>query len=587
MKKHFATLLLTGGAILCACQGLLSDKTSYTTQENEMNEIVFKVKTENTKTVTETTTSNLNSFYVSIAELTGGGSGLYGDFSSDVFTATKSGSVFMTDKYWPTSDPEYGFFCTNYDITGSNFDGALYSTSTRGQVMFFPSGLPSQDVVVATAQGYYGTTVPLTFRHIFARLGTMTVNTQSGYTLSVSSISAPCIPDGQYVFIPDYPGYEYNNNYGSVETFVSLEEWDYIDDGETPAPNPLGFTNKTLTRGSNDFLLLPGTYTISITYTLTKGDYSQTFTKTAEVTLEAGKINNITCTAVGGSAQEIQATVTVQAWNNNAITASLERPFNEHVFTINGQEVLLARSNLMYDAGVWKLQEYPWSVVESNGSVGTLTSDSQIGLFGWATSGYNGKNPWMTSTTDSDYYNTASIVDGSAKWGGISNNMDWAKNNTIYSFDGTALTGDIACLVMDDFIDDSYEYRSAWLTNHDDPSDEYPGSITCTINGHAGVMVFSDDYTDPCGNEKYNSGASFTEAQFKQMDKAGAVFLPSAGIRNGTTVTGVNSTCNYWSPYLGYTDGDYHIQFIQYGNLDYESKLAHYGLPVRLMKILD
>lgn len=521
MKKHFATLLLTGGAMLCACQGLLSDKTSSTTQENEMNEIVFKVKTENTKAVTETTTANLTSFYVSLSE-NGDGSGTRVDFS-EVFSATKSGSVFVTDKYWPVSDPGYCFFATNYDISDyDKFESAWESTSTRGQVMFFPSGLPSQDVVVATAQGYYGTTVPLTFRHIFARLGTMTVNTQSGYTLSVSSISVPCIPDRAYAFIPDYPGYGHNNAFTHTEFFTSQEAWDYVDDGETPAPNPLGFTNKTLTRGSNDFLLLPGTYTISITYTLTKGDYSQTFTKTAEVTLEAGKINNITCTAVGGSAQEIQATVTVQPWNNNSITAEFDNSVNPHPFTVNagGDVVYFTRADLMYDGTAesgheWHLMNEPWSTLTMDA---TLTSSSQIDVFRPGQSGYKDSNPWNTSSKLAD----EGIF--TADWNTNSPEWDFGKHNTIYDKNATIELSSLRCLTLDE---------ANYLINNRNRN-----LITAaTIAGIQGTLLLSDDYVHPAGLAALNmltrydtsytgySANVFTEEEFREMESNGAVFL--------------------------------------------------------------
>ena len=69
-----------------------------------------------------------------------------------------------------------------------------------------------------------------------------------------------------------------------------------------------------------DLYLVPGNYTLSVTYTLKKEDWTNTFTKTASVKLEAGKINNISGTAVGGTAEEITLSVTLTAWTDNDIT---------------------------------------------------------------------------------------------------------------------------------------------------------------------------------------------------------------------------------------------------------------------------
>ena len=55
-------------------------------------------------------------------------------------------------------------------------------------------------------------------------------------------------------------------------------------------------------------------------YTYGVGDYTQTVTKSADVTLQKGKVNNITGTAVFVDASSIVLTVSVTAWGTNNIT---------------------------------------------------------------------------------------------------------------------------------------------------------------------------------------------------------------------------------------------------------------------------
>jgi len=75
-------------------------------------------------------------------------------------------------------------------------------------------------------------------------------------------------------------------------------------------------TSETAITSTSDMYLIPGTYTIKVSYTLTKGDYSQSFTKTGTVSLTMGKVNNISCTAIGGGASEIVLSVSLTAWGS-------------------------------------------------------------------------------------------------------------------------------------------------------------------------------------------------------------------------------------------------------------------------------
>ena len=282
-------------------------------------EITFTVPGGLTRSVTETTTSNLNTFY-----------GYFRDNASHesvsdaiYFTATKTSSLWTTGKYWPLGGDDFFFVACNKEF--ELFDD-IY---TGRPVVSFPSGLPTQDVVYACANTgmdgiEYGVPVALNFHHLFARVGSLSVNAQSGYTISNVSASLNCVPTSPF-FWTDDPGYNsvIGSDYGGFTSLQYYEDADYNDVFGMYILPPPSFASKTLTVGSNDFLAIPGTYTLTVSYTLTKGDYTQSFTKSGSVTLVPGCINNITTTSVGGSAVELSLSITVQNWTSNAISASL------------------------------------------------------------------------------------------------------------------------------------------------------------------------------------------------------------------------------------------------------------------------
>ena len=81
---------------------------------------------------------------------------------------------------------------------------------------------------------------------------------------------------------------------------------------------------QSLHAGSNDVYVVPGTYTLTVNYTLSKGDYTERFSKSGSVTLEKGKINKISTTVPEGSATEIQFSVTIDPWTEIELTPELQ-----------------------------------------------------------------------------------------------------------------------------------------------------------------------------------------------------------------------------------------------------------------------
>ena len=223
---------------------------------------------------------------------------------------TKDGSDYLTGKYWPLTDQSYHFYASNASPTF----GATGSTVTADG---------STDIVVAYLPSpSFKEKNTLTFNHIYARVGNLTLNTQSGYTLS--GVSAT-LKDG-------VSGGTYNIFSGNGQTDGT--GWSGLSAASDRALGAFS-SSTTAPVSSNDLWLVPGDYTISVTYTLNKGDYSEQFTKTGTVSLVAGKTNTITATAVGGSASEIKFGVSVTAWVLNDIVLGFEQEPNYLILSGN------------------------------------------------------------------------------------------------------------------------------------------------------------------------------------------------------------------------------------------------------------
>ena len=193
-----------------------------------------------------------------------------------------SSSKISTGYYQTLSPTTYIHYVSNLNFTA----GGAMTVANNGT-----------DVIVGKSSSS-SATPSVTLNHIFARTGTLTCNTQSGYTISGVSWTIT----------------SYGSTTGTAGTYnVSSESW-------TARSAAL---SETSINSSSDLYLIPGEYTIKVSYTLSKGDYSQSFTKSGRVTLSAGNVNNITCTASGGAAQEIVLSLSLSAWGSTTLTPTL------------------------------------------------------------------------------------------------------------------------------------------------------------------------------------------------------------------------------------------------------------------------
>lgn len=189
---------------------------------------------------------------------------------------------------------------------------------------------------------------------------------------------------------------------------------------------------------------------------------------------------------------------------------------------------------------------------------GTVSTNGTVDLFGLSTAAtYYGIN---NSGQDSDY--SGGFVD----WGGTIGNSwrtltsaEWA-----YLFDGRSEKGV------------GTRFAKAYLL----------GSVH-------GVILFPDNYTHPegvaaptgvnvAGNTSWE-GNQYNADDWGKMEAAGCVFLPAAGLRNGTSVSSVGSYGIYWSSACSNGGSAYHVLFNSNNVYPSNYNNRYLGYSVRLV----
>ena len=255
-------------------------------------------------------------------------------------------------------------------------------------------------------------------------------------------------------------------------------------------------------------------------------------------------------------------------------------------FTINasGDKVYFSQGNLQYQASTqkWQFAANQYDCIGNNSSISSSYS-GWIDLFGWGTSGWNsGANcyqPWSTSTTNSDYYPGGSYTNNLT---GSYANADWGVYNAVSNGGNQAglwrtLTGG-----------SSGEWYYVFNTRNTSSGIRYAKAQVAGVNG---VILLPDDWSASTYSltNTNTSGASFSSntvsaSQWTTLENAGAVFLPAAGYRYGTSVYNVGSYGNYWSSSYNDSDSAYYVYFFGsflYAGNDY-SRCD--GFSVRLVR---
>lgn len=253
------------------------------------------------------------------------------------------------------------------------------------------------------------------------------------------------------------------------------------------------------------------------------------------------------------------------------------------VFTASeNSHIQFSQGNLQYQASTntWSFASNQWDIVGDNNANISEIYNGWIDLFGWGTSGYdhgaNAYQPWSTSTDYSDYYAYGAynytLFYGSrqADWGynaisngGNAENIGWRTpmyNEWYYVFNTRSTTSGV-------------RYAKA------------------QVEGVNGVILLPDDWStgyfslsNTNSSEVGYSSNVITASDWENCLQAhGAVFLPAAGHRNGTSVGNVGSNGSYWSSEVFRQDLAALLIFSDGGLFNGNAALRYLGSSVRLV----
>lgn len=251
-------------------------------------------------------------------------------------------------------------------------------------------------------------------------------------------------------------------------------------------------------------------------------------------------------------------------YSNSGSALVVSASDGSRLFSVSAtKKVFFSPGNLQYLAstGTWRFAEHQYDYIGN--AAGNTTSVANrptqsdwIDLFGFGTSGRNGKNPYLATTQSNDYIKT-----------NLSGDDDW----------GSAIGDKWRTPTQEEW---------SYLLNRADRKG------TGTVNNIKGLILLPDLWTGSaivtnCADWTSNT---FTAEQWSAMELAGAVFLPAAGFRNGTTVTSAGSNLYYWSSTMKDTSTAYLVYVYNKSWGTYEltintayNQSVYYGNAVRLV----
>ena len=246
----------------------------------------------------------------------------------------------------------------------------------------------------------------------------------------------------------------------------------------------------------------------------------------------------------------------------NLSTSTIPEGAVNGLFSVSAtKQVYFSKGNLQFIGSAstpyWKFSENQWDYYGATTEQNSEEEDVNRDLFGWGTSGHNHGavcyQPWNASLPTINYY----------AYGSPTNHLymeprtaDWGYNRIING--GNAI--------------------NSWRTLTKNEWD-YVFNIRSTVSGVRyakaqvnnvnGVVLLPDDWEESIyslsnsnsGDALYSSNM-ITETQWRNiLECAGAIFLPAAGRRYGTSIGGVNDFGHYFSASANVNNSNYAYAF--------------------------
>lgn len=247
-------------------------------------------------------------------------------------------------------------------------------------------------------------------------------------------------------------------------------------------------------------------------------------------------------------------------------------------------QVFFSQGNLQFQASrnIWRFANNQYDYLGFDNSNVSSTYDGWIDLFGWGTSGYSHGavcyQPWSTSESNLDYYPYNSSVyynlydhTGQADWGYNSISNGGNINNK-----WRTLT--------------QAEWNYVFNIRNTSSGIRY---VKAQVNGINGVILLPDNWKTSyfelynINDGTYDSNIIDHSNWCNKLQNNGAVFLPAAGNRIGSTVSFSNTSGDYWSSSHNGEREACEVWFVNSKIKTDFSGPRHYGFSVRLVQELD
>lgn len=222
--------------------------------------------------------------------------------------------------------------------------------------------------------------------------------------------------------------------------------------------------------------------------------------------------------------------------------------------------------------GTWRFAPNQYDTVGAaiNSTISDTTT-AWIDLFGWGTSGYNGREPYLNTTSRPAYDNGNNNMSGT--------NYDWGTFNAILN--GGNQPGQWFSMSKEEW---------DYLINDRDGADNKRGYAT--VCGVPGIVLLPDSWSNPIGTyfiTGHGNGYStnvYNSYQWSNMESYGAIFLPAAGYRiDSVNVTGVGAIGQYWTASADSITHTNYLSF-EYNRVSVDGYHNNQGRSVRLVRIL-
>lgn len=336
----------------------------------------------------------------------------------------------------------------------------------------------------------------------------------------------------------------------SVDFASGIPELDYVSDGTNTTVLACA-TAQAIDNGADFYIYLPAdSYTgLQIEMNTNDGKYCA---KTANTT-----INII----------RSQYTLVSLGENDLNFVEPLPEGALSGLFSVSAtQQVRFSQGNLQYQASTntWRFGENQFDYIGYDNENISATYSGWVDLFGWGT----GNNPTLHTDNPNNY----------------STFVDWGVNAISNGGNQSNLWRTLSSA--------EWDYLFNTRTN---ASTKYGvATIGDVVNNVffevSGIIILPDNWVFPAGNGlTFNEGMGgyyhnyYSLEQWEDLENAGAVFLPMAGVRWGTDVADANLAGGYWSS-TPYGISDAHDVYFDFNEL-YTDDHDYYcrGFAVRLV----